>query len=364
MKLLWAFSTFAIGGPQRRAAEIIGRLGSGWEHVIVALDRRREAEAFLPKGGAWRFEELALEKSALVSLANLGSIRRFLARQKPDLLLTSNWGAIEWAIANRGARRSPQIHFEDGFGPDESPRRQNWRRAAARRFALSDRIVVVPSATLLDVARRSWRLPPASVVLIGNGVDIARYCTPPRPARPEIVVGSLGALRAEKNYPRLARAVAAARSGAECDIRLRIFGEGSERDFISAAANANWLELPGPTHAPETALAGFDIFALSSDTEQAPLALMEAMASGLPVAATDVGDVRRMVAPENARFIAPLGDDAALAAAIAALARDPALRRDLGAANAAKAAAEFSIERMVAAHEALYRRAIGRRGRA
>ncbi len=88
------------------------------------------------------------------------------------------------------------------------------------------------------------------------------------------------------------------------------------------------------------------------------------MASGLPVAATDVGDVRRMVARENARFIAPLGDDAALAAAIAALARDPVLRRDLGAANAAKAAAEFSIERMVAAHEALYRRAIGRSGRA
>lgn len=361
MKMLWVFSTFSIGGPQRRAAEIIARLGDSEEHVIIPLDGRREASAFLPPDGAWRFETVPLKKSGFVSFSNLAAIRSALSRLKPDLLMTSNWGAIEWAIANRGAAKVPHIHFEDGFGPDESQTRQNWKRAGARRLALSDRLVVVPSQTLLDVARRCWRLPAENVILIENGVDVARYRSPQRPERPVVVVGSLGALRPEKNYPRLARAVAAARADAGCGICLRICGEGPDRAAIEAEADASWLELPGETKSPETAFRDFDIFALSSDTEQAPLSLMEAMAAGLPVAATDVGDIKRMVAPANAPFISQMEDEKGLANSIAALAKDRRLRLELGRANAAKAGTDFTVEKMVSAHAALHRRAISAR---
>ena len=71
-----------------------------------------------------------------------------------------------------------------------------------------------------------------------------------------------------------------------------------------------------------------------------PLSVLEAMAAGLPVAATDVGDIASMVAAENRPFITPL-DETALAKAIASLIRDPALRQRVGAANRAKAVAEF-----------------------
>lgn len=359
MKILWVFSTFAIGGPQRRAAEVISRLGPEHEHVIIALDRRHEAEVFLPPNARWQIEDARFEKSGFVSLANLQEIRRALSRVAPDLLLTSNWGSIEWAIANRGAARRPHIHFEDGFGPDESASLQNWKRALTRRVVLADTIVAVPSAVLRDVALRRWGLSERNVVLLENGVDVARYRTAPRGARSVVVVGSLGALRGEKNYPRLARAVAAARQNTGLDIRLKIHGDGPERSAIEkVASGAHWLELPGPTSAPQSALKDFDLFALSSDTEQAPLSLMEAMASGLAVAATDVGDIARMVAPENRSFVTPLGDDAALSDAIGKLAANPDLRARLGASNAAKATAEFAAESMVAAHAALYDRAI------
>ncbi len=84
-----------------------------------------------------------------------------------------------------------------------------------------------------------------------------------------------------------------------------------------------------------------------------PLSVLEAMATGLPVAATDVGDIAAMVAPENRPFITPL-DETALAKAIASLIRDPALRQRVGAANRAKAVAEFGQVGMIAAWRALF----------
>jgi glycosyltransferase involved in cell wall biosynthesis len=79
-----------------------------------------------------------------------------------------------------------------------------------------------------------------------------------------------------------------------------------------------------------------------------PLSVLEAMAACLPVAATDVGDIASMVATENRPFITPL-DETALATAIAALVSDPALRERVGAANRAKAVAEFGQVTMIAA---------------
>ena len=88
-----------------------------------------------------------------------------------------------------------------------------------------------------------------------------------------------------------------------------------------------------------------DAFAMSSDTEQMPMSLLEAMAAGLPVASTDVGDIRLMLASENDGLVTPL-DDAALAAAIRSLLQQDGLRRALGAANRRKAEGEFAQEAM------------------
>jgi glycosyltransferase involved in cell wall biosynthesis len=84
-----------------------------------------------------------------------------------------------------------------------------------------------------------------------------------------------------------------------------------------------------------------------------PLSVLEAMATGLPVAATDVGDISTMLAPENAAFLASR-DDAALAGAIKALLLQPAPRRELGAANRAKALRDYDEERMFAAYAAIF----------
>ena len=95
------------------------------------------------------------------------------------------------------------------------------------------------------------------------------------------------------------------------------------------------------------------MFALSSDTEQMPMSVLEAMAAGLPVAATDVGDVAAMLAEDNRPFVTP-PDDAALAGAMATLLDRPALGKSIGAANRARAAREFDEATMVRAYAALF----------
>jgi glycosyltransferase involved in cell wall biosynthesis len=100
-------------------------------------------------------------------------------------------------------------------------------------------------------------------------------------------------------------------------------------------------------------LRGLDIFALSSDTEQMPNSLLQAMAAARPIAAVDVGDVACMVAPENRPLVVRRDDVAALAAALATLAGDASRRRTLGRLNRERAKTKYSLEAMVGAYGAL-----------
>jgi glycosyltransferase involved in cell wall biosynthesis len=166
-------------------------------------------------------------------------------------------------------------------------------------------------------------------------------------------------LRSVKNLPRLVRAIAPLKDR----LQLVIVGEGPERDAIAREADAFGvaLHLAGFMSEPWRFVGAFDIFALSSDSEQFPISLVEAMAAGLPVVSTDVGDVRAMVADENLPLIVAREDESAFTRALKSLCDDPELRTRLGAENQARARRDYAESDMIERYESLYSDALNRR---
>lgn len=356
--LLHVFPSFAVGGAQVRFCAVANRFGPRWRHAIIALDGREDCAARLAPDVPFTLVPRPATSGALP--VRLAAIRRVLRDLRPDALVTSNWGAMEWALANLLPPRLPHLHTEDGFGPEESAD-QIPRRVLTRRLALRWSDVVLPSTVLLRIARETWRLPARRLRYIANGLDLARF-NPQGPAAALHVpgegclVGTVAALRREKNIGRLIRAAAILRAEGH-KLRLVILGDGPDRGALEALAEAKGLGgsviFAGHVADPAEAYRAFDVFALSSDTEQMPFSVLEAMASGLPLAATEVGDLRAMLPPASHAMLAAR-DDAALAAALRPLLADRSLRARLGAENRAKAERDYDQEAMFQAFAALY----------
>ena len=356
LHLFHVFPSFGIGGVPLRMARVINHLGKRCRHTIVALDDSFDAATHLSADRGVNVLQTMLKKNA--TLGNLLRIQRTLHEKSPDILLTYNWGSIEWALANRLWPVCRHIHFEAGFGVEEAST-QLLRRVLMRRFALARcEALVVPSLNLKSLVENEWRIPPYKIRYLPNGIDIMRFATAPRApaARPgPVVIGTVAPLRPEKNLARLLEAVRGLTPGA--DWKLVIAGDGGERARLEAMARAlptpSLVSFLGQVAHPERLLGDFDFFAMSSDTEQMPNALLEAMAAGLPVAATDVGDIRHMVAPENLPYIVPRDVPGALTGALAALIGNAALRATLGALNRRRVEAVFSQAKMLTAYERL-----------
>jgi glycosyltransferase involved in cell wall biosynthesis len=337
---------------------IANRLGRRYRHIVLALDQVTSAAERFARDVDYGLVELKIDKRQ--QARNILRFRGVIAQIHPDLMLTYNWGAVDWGMANAIFPLCRHVHFEDGFGPDEFAG-QKRRRILGRRYGLrrAERIVV-PSRLLERIALETWKLPPDRVAFVPNGVDLARFATPPDRsllatlgiARHELVVGTVAPLRPEKDLGRLIRAFASVR--ASRPVRLVIVGDGSERarlvDEVWRLGLESRIVFAGSTNTPERYLGLFDLFAMSSETEQMPIAVLEAMAAGLPIASVDVGDVGAMVCAANRVHVVPK-NDSALAGAISALLADAPLRDRLGAGNRERAYAHYDQETMFQEHD-------------
>jgi glycosyltransferase involved in cell wall biosynthesis len=378
LRILHAFPTFDLGGQQARVLALAEGLPGAWEHLVYATDGRYGAREH-PGGRRFQpvFEELRLPHFPLAARARAKTL---LQELQPDLVLTYNFGAIEvaWAAGNLGI---PFVHHEDGF---ESGGKQPLRRDLLRRWVLRNaQAVIVPSAPLAQIARQRWKVHQSSLHLIKNGIRLPPPTSPEQRARARaalavpqdaLCLGTAGGLRPVKNHARLLRAFALLQeqglppkgdSHASPPLQLLIAGAGpleqALHEQIARLGLENQCRLLGEQKGVSSLLQALDLFVLSSDSEQLPIVLLEAMAAGLPLVSTEVGDIRDTLSPENRPFVHPIqpppGDAETLARDFARLLADPALREKIAAANRSRIQKAYSFEAMQKHYLRLYQHA-------
>jgi|APSaa5957512535_1039671.scaffolds.fasta_scaffold14460_4 L-malate glycosyltransferase len=275
-------------------------------------------------------------------LSRIKAYRAILENSEADLLITYNWGSVEWALANSFGPILRHIHVESGFGPDEANgtllKRDLFRRLSLRNIeALS-----VPSNTLIEIAKNKWKIAQQKINYIPNGVDLEKFARPAQDftidelvrTENDVIIGTMAPLRPEKNISRLINSFKQIKLE---NAKLVIMGEGVERERLEVLAReldiSDKVIFTGYVSDTASALGLIDIFAISSDTEQMPNAVNEAMAAGLPVAGLSVGDVKHMVSSTNKDFIVAAGDDQAFQVALKTLATDKEKQQLIGKAN-------------------------------
>jgi L-malate glycosyltransferase len=370
--ILHLHSTFNLGGKEARAVRLMNAFGDRARHTIVsAMPDQLAARETIAKGIKY---EIALDPPPLSgkpSVKRYEAIARYMRRF--DLVLTYNWGAIDGVMAARvfGKDLPPIVHHEDGFNADEAAR-LNPVRNMYRRLALpAANALVVPSAMLERIALKHWRAAPERLVRIANGVATGLYGGKPDPRlipqlqkrrEGEVFIGAVAGLRPVKDLPLLVRAAA----GLNTRFKLVIVGEGPERQTILDAAANMGIEddviLTGFLPEPHEYMGLFDIFALSSKSEQAPISVIEAMAAGLPVVAPRVGDIAAMVGERNQHYLLPERSEVVLRDRLDVLAKHPEERAIVGKENRERARALYDDSMMIAAYARLYGEAMGRPG--
>lgn len=295
------------------------------------------------------------------SIADLAAVFR---RFRPDLIHAhGSKGGVMARLARLATPRTPLVHTPHGFafaGYFSTRRERTAFKLIERSLSpLTSRIVCVCEA---EAALASTVCAKRKIRVVHNGI------VPPSPTAPDPrlaglrsdgpVVCVISGLRPGKGIETLIEALPAV-VGAVPDAQIVIAGGGGERDRLlelaeKAGVTAS-LRMIGEVSDVYAVLAAADVFVSPSWAESFPYSILEAMAMGLPIAATDVGGVREAVEDGATGLLVPARDPAALGTAISRLLTDDLLASRVAAAAAAKLRERFTLGRMVEGTLSVYR---------
>lgn len=357
---------FDTGGLENGVVNLINHLPA-FRHAVVAVT---EITAFKERVKAPGTQFISLHKPPGQGFWLYPRVYRLLRELRPAVVHTRNLGAMEFLLPAWAARVPLRVHSEHGWDVGDiggvNRNNQRLRRVygvGAQRFVALSKAIETYLTGPVGFARDR-------VQRICNGVDTQRFA--PATSVPDawpyrrgehLVIGAVGRMQAVKDPLNLVDAFLRLRElcpAARPQLRLVMLGGGplleaaKERLTQAGAAEQAWL--PGDRSDVAQLLPQFDIFALPSQAEGISNTLLEAMACGCAPVATDVGGNPELVAEGEGGngLLVPPQDSAALAAALARLVNEPALRQRLAAASLARVRAEFSLDGMVEAYARLY----------
>jgi glycosyltransferase involved in cell wall biosynthesis len=349
-------STLERGGPVEQGLLLAAGLAERGVDVAMACGTGEVAERAAAAGAL--AEAIPLRRQ--LDARGMRAVRRFA--RGADVVHGLDRRAGLWARVTpprRPCRRVYTIHgLPDEYLPPPAGRARPGLRATLA-YRLLDPLLarradalIVPSRAVAAVLTSRLGFPAGRMHVIPNGVAPAAAAS----SGGELV-GTLSVLHPVKGLDVFLRAAARLAEGRP-ELRFGLYGAGPERAALERLAASLGLDgrLEAPGHVPAAeALSRLRVFVLSSYMENAPMALLEAMAAGVPVVATTVGGVPEIATAETAQLVPP-GDEAALAGAVARLLDDPVLAREQAAAARRLVEERFGAAANADATLALYER--------
>lgn len=373
--IAYVVHTFDVGGLEHCIARLVNHLDrNAYEPSIVCLNRNGSAAQWLETDDTPIRE---LHKRSGNDPFVIIKLARLLRAQRFDIVHSHNWGTlVETSLARKWAGVKCHVHAVRGmnFGQRDSARFRNYLRNRTSRWALKrcDCLVAVAESVRDDMTT-SYGMLDRAIRVIPNGVDgrsgqvpqeqVARLRKQIEMPAAEIVFGTVGRLVHVKNLTSAIEAIARlVQSGV--DAHFVIVGDGPDRSILerhAAAANVSRrIHFAGHQTNVDEWLTLFDVYVNSSLSEGMSQSILEAMASGIPMIVTDVGESSVLAGGDQAcGLIVPADNTDALYGAMAELAASSHRRRELGENGLVRHNERYGVLSMINAYESLYRELTG-----
>lgn len=368
IRILHVIETLDVGGAEIVVANIVNNMLPPFYPAICCLIRKGPVAARIRSGIEIIELGKAMEGNDYCIPFRLAEILRSL---KIDIVHSHDWGTLLETAAAATLAGTVAVHMVHGSGVYYS-RTDPWgffkskiRRVLERVASIKLHRAIAVSEIVRQELVENIGISSAKVVLIHNGINLV---TPPLQqltvkrvqlglSSDDIVLITVGRLAAIKNYPLLLEALAHAVKRAPA-LKLVMVGDGSERAklevLVSRLGMSDQVRFLGERKDVCDCLALSDIFALPSFYEGISIALLEAMAAGLPAVVTRVGGNPEVIIDGENGFLVESGDVMGFASALTALARSATLRKRMGLASRSQVEAKFDLRKTIRKYEDIY----------
>jgi glycosyltransferase involved in cell wall biosynthesis len=358
-RVLQLIETSGPGGAETMLINLVRQLSQGQYAPVICLRKNGWLSQQLQK---WDFETVIIPQDGYVNSVWFRKLRKMIHAEQISVIhahefAMNSYGSILSAIA--GVPVITTVHGKNYY-------HEKWRRRFAYRLIARWSRMVAVSEDIRNFLITQVGIKQDHVLTIRNGIDVKAYAgrfgedRAQTKERREYVIGSVGSLYPVKGHTYLLKAFAIVHK-TQPDVICKIAGRGHLLAQLQAEVAdlgiANQVEFLGLRDDIPQFLQGIDVFVLPSLSEGLPLSILEAMAAGKPVIATNVGGVSEVVQDRRTGFIVPPKDPEGLANRILQVMADQSMAEALGRAGREKVERDFSLNTMTKQYEALYEEA-------